>query len=783
MKKSIFIFLLISLLTGSIATIGKCQATQADLNRYWNYRMRLVNSFMTIGMGTASSSNFGESIPADVRNGGSNGGPSNILYHGDDGRTIGYYIGTLATEWKLLKNNHQSTDETVMELFYALHAIFRCDSEAIHIWNHLGLSYSNPAIVGADPVTFPGSGFMMPNDIGLINLPADAATPINNPQNLVTYKDVNNVVVALVGTGQVGPVTLIEGGDGAVVTAVSGDPFTSFYTSIDNYIGILIGLSLAVKELDPGITSFTAPNGNTCNFGSYYGDLQSMAEQLGHSILYYIMISSDFELKFPDGTLTPNDAGDASQFEKPLELIADDFFGFSNATSLTGPTPGFPLPDWSDYSLCSQLDLKCNPPQIQNIEMGCEMAAASNDGGYYSNAVSMISALGNYGSNPGCGILCQLLPANNYGWDLFYGAVLEVLHPGSNLVAPCDMTSIISGAPDGGPFCHVPGSDYAPNGWASDKRFAQQPPMQTDGTGAFEGNYNGLDYMLFFNLYNLVSQQYQANLQNQPVLVNDNGNNFVGTLNSPLSWQNPPDLYPFTLTIITPAHAHSDETQFETPEGYIGSPYDIISYDCAPIIVQKLNIQKNVEVTYGGGGRIPFTNSIVSGSLDIQGGQNSYIDLNPTQGNIIIENGTDFDAACTRSCCIASPFYYTYDFNNASITFDRKINPNQDSNNFPPPYVRSNAFDTINAHDGIINYPNPFRKETTFDFTLRKNGIVSIYLTDMGGKTLANLIDNIPFEKGSHVINFDGSALASGSYVAVLVTKDSRKTINILKAR
>jgi len=89
------------------------QSNQLNLDKYWHYRYRLVNQFMVVGGGK------GQSLPATVRNKYGSG----ILDWGETPRYMGWYLGVLATEYRLLQNNGQSVERTLTELYYALRAI------------------------------------------------------------------------------------------------------------------------------------------------------------------------------------------------------------------------------------------------------------------------------------------------------------------------------------------------------------------------------------------------------------------------------------------------------------------------------------------------------------------------------------------------------------------------------------------------------------------------------------------------------------------------------------
>ena len=89
MKKTNILILLLF-----IATLGYSQNTEIDNNisKYWNYRTRLVNNFISIG------SESGQSLPFGTRN--KRG--KKTLSKGEGPIMLGQYIGVLATESKYM---------------------------------------------------------------------------------------------------------------------------------------------------------------------------------------------------------------------------------------------------------------------------------------------------------------------------------------------------------------------------------------------------------------------------------------------------------------------------------------------------------------------------------------------------------------------------------------------------------------------------------------------------------------------------------------------------------
>ncbi len=108
---------------------GPCVAGDGDsllTRKYFDYRERLKAQFLS-GMGTG----FGESVPASIR------GTWDKDYRGrqtmswgDATIDLGLYMGVLATEYHLLVSGGRETEPTVAELYFALEAMNRLDRYA-----------------------------------------------------------------------------------------------------------------------------------------------------------------------------------------------------------------------------------------------------------------------------------------------------------------------------------------------------------------------------------------------------------------------------------------------------------------------------------------------------------------------------------------------------------------------------------------------------------------------------------------------------------------------------
>jgi hypothetical protein len=763
MKKSIFVLASTLTLIGFNNTV-KCQDPQTNLNKYWHYRNRLATSFVNIGMGNNPASAGispipGQSIPMAVRNGDGNAlAPDEGATWADDGRQIGYYIGMLATEYRLLADGHQNTNETVMELFYALHAVFRLDSLAIYWWNVNGRSF-NGGITGGYPATFPGYGYMFNDDIaGSYCLPSDANTPI--PSSDITSSPYYNssTVVSVYGSGVVGPISNVGS---AYLNYINEGASTSLSeaTSKDNYFATLIGLTLAVNELDDNINSFIDQNGNAVSIMGYTTnsnnpngcDLRSMALQLGQQLLQYIF-NSGFYLKYPDGSLILSSSGDGSYYDcsyyvPPLINIAENFFKFPS--SLDNFLNTYDPSTWYAESLCNinALTHLQKSGDIDIYEFPIELTALSNNGAGYAGveggigaagADLCISALGNFPHNTDLttSYHCLYDPnlpggvGNQAGWDQFYGLLHEVLYPDPGNLSYlnfCSIEDMLNSDPYTGPYRHDQhGIDIA--GEWSVRRFID--PQNTDINGGFEGNLNGLDYMLLYNLYCITINK---SLYNNPVTI-------------------PSEFVTFWPNL----------------GGGIGDQYD-------PYTIARCNNFDVSELHVFGPGIIETG----AGNLTLSAGNFSSIDLNPSPGNsIIIDNGAYFDANCNYTCCTPENHYgpSLVDVNTPTL---RPIKPN-DSDSTLPTYKKTGEFDAP-SYNAIMNYPNPCINQTTIEFEVKENSTLNIYVYDLNGHKIQAIISNQTFRQGSYAIDFNTETLPAGTYICELVTQDDRKTTKMIK--
>jgi hypothetical protein len=234
MKKKIIFFLLF--LQG---LSGYSQDELTNLQKYWHYRFKLVNYYMVVGDGP------GMSLPADIRNTNT----SVEIRWGESPVYLGYYMGVLATEYKLLHDNGQNTDQTLTELYYAIKAVIRIDNvaESYPVWDQV---YSNTT-----------DGFLIRDDV-----------PANFVSTHLSQLNINLPINQGVTPGS-GTPAYVSSMTSDFSSISSSDHPKAIAVSQDVLYQLLMGFALVSKYIDPGVLSFN----NYVTGNSMQADLRSMA--------------------------------------------------------------------------------------------------------------------------------------------------------------------------------------------------------------------------------------------------------------------------------------------------------------------------------------------------------------------------------------------------------------------------------------------------------------------------------------------------------------------------
>lgn len=517
--------------------ILNAQTNQVNLEKYWHYRYRLVNYFLQVGP------NDGESWPAGIRNNFETAVQQRALHFGDGGRYWTQYVGTLATEYALLKMNGQDLNETIRELYYALKAIDRLDKNA-------EIAYGLPSNL---------NGCISRFDVPVNFVATHSGSGIEG-------KDLNfqlsnctipSVCLQIPGSGQPG-----------YVTGIHEEDYTNVISQ-DHYSQMLIAYALVKKYVDSGNLSFQEYDANN-TLVTITDDLVQMAISQVNRVLLFVK-GNNWHYKKGNGADIPNSLGGDWQPFCP---------GFAKAaTYITGVDYSDNFTFTESYWQSSQTSCT-RRINNSNLYISLGLAAVSDywrDGDGNNTTSQGIKYQGDYNSD-----ICVNQPYSNnhYGWDLYFGAINNLLYDKSfDFNDLCRMQQILNTAPladndlnpHNGPFMHN-SSDLAPNDWAASNRFNSEPPNQTSGEPSgnyvdFAGNYSGLDYMLFHNLYYLL----QAGVSGiSGYFPNDNppfSPPIVGETNNPKFFSSNKYIICNNLTV---SNFFTYSPPFNTPTEYLG---------------------------------------------------------------------------------------------------------------------------------------------------------------------------------------------------------------------
>ncbi len=452
-KRAPFSFLLLAVIF-LLPAFLYCQTEELNLKKYWHYRQRLIDRFMVVGP------DEGQSIPAGIRNLWN--GPS--LHFGDSPVYLGYYIGVLATEYSLLTGNAQKTSRTLTELYYALEAINRLDERAESLWGMPNKNHEH-------------NGFLLSDDV-----PSDFCQRYSQELN----RSVSDTP-AIKGSGICGVVN-------NVITGIDLASPINNVCSQDHLTCLLFGLALCKNYLTDSIPFRDALSGEMRTY-SFRSSAISIAANIMHYLRDKPFGGISWILRTPDKKNISNLRGGQA---------VPNAYGFAEAGRfITGKEYGNVLSRlstvyWKSIYRFPGLTRLHPDDLLFGLELSC-IGDSWRGHGKKSKTLKRINRLGNYRASK-----LHLWAANQYGWDLFYGSVYSLLYQPGQQTGNLVLASVIhtlNEAPYEGPFYHG-GTDAAPNGWAgSSGRFYDKPPDQLTGKSDFPGNYNGLDYMLFYNLY------------------------------------------------------------------------------------------------------------------------------------------------------------------------------------------------------------------------------------------------------------------------------------------
>ena len=449
-----------------------------NLQKYWFYRWRLQNDFLKVGEGA------GHSIPIQSRKGIRWVQDIEVadatIYHG-------FYLGILATEYKLLATNNKIHDleRTKTELYYAIQAFERLDKFGESMFGYEGVI----------------NGYVARDDI-----PCDFINPEVNRRN---YNHFNQQKTTAPGLESV---SIIQTSD----ACFDGVPLDQLDLSIpkvapemsqDQVLWLLMGFMLMEKSIPSGIDSVTLHNGQRIAY-----DFVEQAKRHSTNMINYCKYNyplkphkKNWRVMRPDGKkVFPGQ--NVFAFKYPLSVIGNKM----HTENAENPQEFKRYPGKFQWGLTKVWI----PYKSVNGQMITILAAMS---GKWKKTIEKTGDKIDK-------------TWRDYNWANFYLPLMSYLHDfdiSKYEVLPL-VAEDLTQAPACGPynlsnrdimveFANYYGIPEYTTGWARHLKYSSNPSYQQDGSlddYTYRGFYAGLDYMLLFNLYYLTADKELPLYQN-----------------------------------------------------------------------------------------------------------------------------------------------------------------------------------------------------------------------------------------------------------------------------
>ncbi len=463
-KKKLFI-----LLFCIIQILGNAQTAEDNHEKYWFYRHRLINNFVKIG------DCQGCSIPAEAR-----GHSDFATLKWGDGNEWGWYIAVLATEYKLLTKNNQDASETIKELYYAIEAFNRVD-------------YNTEIYASGGAQSGWLNGFFSANDV-----PIDFLGDPNDPNS--NYNHFNSGLVESHCDQQYSQPCIVNNISTNFDPNNTGVPDPDIM-SMDMVCHLLMGLALVNECVGDNITF------NNTNFMDGENKIVAEAHNIADRIVSWIRIHSWFVY---NPVTNQNVTLDKGGFAQLLSYgYAEAACKVTNKTDYTHLLYGLTCLDYHDQiSIAGMSAFEAyNNPDV--------FFAIVHTSSYNDHLIGLLAAIGNSWYEPPSPPFWPINNATNASLSAYFTSaqysrpylplLRQVLHGGGNLVSNSTYTDLLNSAPCKGPY-NIDGN-YPDYNWSTTNRF-RQPEHRGESNPDPKGEYNGLDYMLLFNLYCLAQPDY-----------------------------------------------------------------------------------------------------------------------------------------------------------------------------------------------------------------------------------------------------------------------------------
>ena len=453
------------------------QSEQENLEKYKHYRQRFNQYFMFAG------DNTGESLVVCTRN----RDMTSKLCFGQHGVHFGYYLGVLATEYQLFirDKQKQAASSTLEELRYALLAYKEQLDKCEYYWD------KEPCL----------DGFFIRENIPLDYLDTNTVSGKNH------YAHLNNELSTVnVYSSDSGKMSGLSNGQPAYVNGLYDVHQKKDPMSQDEAYGIMMGISLVVKCVPP---------------------LEDEAKHLFELIALHLVGKNDcqnchsngYEIKKPDCNSVSESTGGVTAFfgygiaaaaskvtTKDIEYFYNSFdaekYSYMRQTYLQTGKLKFTIGKNNMYMLWKICGNGIPGSQEWNRSMASTLAAIGDSWGKRTDKSLIKNCYWTKGSKP-------------HDWRTFYLSLWRFLHdkqPDSKEKQL--IRQELDAAPYEGPYnfkTNTQPNNFASGGWAYVYRYRATISEQFEGSW-YKGVFNGLDYMLMYNLYQLLYSETDTSI-------------------------------------------------------------------------------------------------------------------------------------------------------------------------------------------------------------------------------------------------------------------------------
>ncbi len=432
-----------------IPSNAKTQNDTLNLEKYRHYRQRL-NYFVMPGQLR------GESQVAGIRNRFDYG--ADDLNFGQHAIYFGYYIGMLATEYKLLTDAGDSTAlQTQSELNLALKQyVTHLDKTESIVFNNMKDLFDGFFVRESVPCEF-------------LNLPSRREYFNKGLLPTDTWNYNKNSSFGF----------LPKGHPGYIVRVSECDSIPKVFSQ-DEAIGLLFGLALVYK----------------CMPDSSYEKF--LSKEIAVNVIDYIRNSSrlygkSFSMRWniyrPTGEKIKLSEGGLAWFYG---------YGFSKAANYFNSNGDHLLKKITRYpqELFFQFGQFFPSPNADNTTMITTLAVIGDSWRAVVPVIGLVFKM----NTTYFGIKAK---TKRQDWDTFYGLAWNVLHDkNKKMEERLDKAyNQLNAAPYHGPYNYGTDNNPKGTGWSSSYRWHHKKKTQLGELTGIPGNYNGLDYMLLYNLY------------------------------------------------------------------------------------------------------------------------------------------------------------------------------------------------------------------------------------------------------------------------------------------